>query len=210
MRLAANSRFFFFVGWVAWWAASWALIYAAYTLRARDWLTPYGVEAWLAMVAPLAVFAAADHLVMKLYERIWFAFTSQSLGPVVLEREAVDRLRADLRRNLLLRWAAPPVSRSMGAQLMTAALWLPAIAAPDDTPPLVRYREWIFDSVSFLFLGAGGLLAVLWPTREGIAIALAVLSAGLGVLGFSLIRLAARRQAILDYFNAWRSMDEAG
>ncbi|MDQ3023278.1 MAG: hypothetical protein M3R04_02655 [bacterium] len=205
MRLSGSSRFYFFVAWIAWWVAAWSLIYAEYLLRSRDMLTQFAVEAWFTMVAPLAVFAIADQLVMRIYERVWFDFTERSLGPLVLEREAVDRLRSSLRRNLLLRWAAPPESRSIGAQLMTAALWLPALSAPDDTPTLKRYREWLIDSACWGLLGCAAVVAFIWPSRGGFAAALIVLATGLIVLGYSLVRLAARRQAILDYFSAWRS-----
>jgi hypothetical protein len=40
---------------------------------------------------------------------------------------------------------------------------------------------------------------------QALAPALLLLATGFGILGYSLIRLTARRQAILDYFEAWRS-----
>ena len=205
MRLAGNSRFFFFVGWVAWWLAGWGLVYGEYLLRAKVWLTPYGVEAWLAMLAPLAAFGLADLLVMRLYERIWFTFTREALGPVVVEREAVDRLREELRRHPLLRWATPPESRSLGAQLMTAALWLPALSLPEGSAPIRRYGEWLLDGLHLCVLVLGVVVAIEWPNRAGLGFSLIVLSTGLIGLGYSLVRLAARRQAILDYFSAWRA-----
>jgi hypothetical protein len=204
MRLANASRFYFFAGWLAWWAAAWLLIYVEYSLRATDWLTPYAVEAWLAMVAPLVVFAAADQLVMAQYEQLWAQFSRTAIGTVVLEREAVDRLRDDLRRSLLLRWFAPPRSASLNGQLLTAAAWLPAISAPDDTPGAVRYRE-LYGGLAFsvLLLGAG-LTAFIYRDPLGLYAALGLLGVALAGIGFGLIRLAARRQAILDYFTAWR------
>ncbi len=212
MRLAGDSRIYFFVAWVAWLVSGYCLLYVEYELRRTQFLQPYAVEAWIGMVLPIGVFALADWLVIRSYERVWFGFQRQSLGPVVLERESVDRLRADLRRSILLRWAAPPASRSMRAQLLTAALWLPALCAPEGTPWAARYREWIVDTVTVIavctaivLLVSSGGLDIVWTTRA----ALALLAVGLLVIGFSLVRLAARRQAILDYFSAWRGSEAA-
>jgi hypothetical protein len=205
VRFSSSSRFFFFVGWTAWWFALWSLVWAEFLLRARVPFTPYYLEAYAAILAPLAAFGCADLLVTRLYEHVWFQFTREALGPVVMEREAVDRLRADLRRSLLLRWVAPPESRSLGAQLMTAALWLPALVAPEGTSFIGRHRDWLIDALSVLLLLLAVCIVVVWTDRLGLALALFPMAAGLLILGYSLVRLAARRQAILDYFNAWRS-----
>jgi hypothetical protein len=204
VRLASNSRFLFFCGWFAWWLACWFLIAAEYFLRAQQWLTPYGIEAWLAMVTPLAVFAAADQLVMLHYERTWEAFTTKALCPMVLEKENLDRLRHDLRRSILLRWFAPRQSRTLRGQLTTAADWLPALTSPQHSM-LVRYRETVLGLVLFLLLLVCFLMAWLSPSRSGVTLAVIPCAISLIGFGYQMVKIAARRQAVFDYFSAWRA-----
>jgi hypothetical protein len=209
MRLAANTRAFFFLGWLSWWAVAWAVVYVEYHFRAKVWLTPYGFEAWIAMVAPLFAFACADQLVMKHYESVWERFTNNALGPLVLENEAVDRLRDDLRRNLLLRWFAPRKARSLQAQLSTAADWLPALIAPQESTAL-RFSEAVTNLCCWLLIAGAFAVALAGATRESVAIAIGMFGLALVGLGFHAIKIAARRQAVFDYFAAWRaSADEA-
>jgi hypothetical protein len=206
VTLSGDCRFYFFIGWLGWLAAGWLLLFAEYGLRRPEWLSTYTVEAWLAMVVPVAAIAGADWLLMRQYEHLWFRFNRESLGPLVLERGSVERLRADLRRSLLLRWAMPPANPSVRLQLFIAAMWLPALVAPDGTPWNRRYREWLLDMLAGTVLGVAVVLGI--TGTAGWALPLAALLGGLALLalGFSLIRLAARRQAILDYFTAWRDL----
>lgn len=209
MRLAANTRAFFFLGWVCWWAVAWALVYVEYHFRARVWLTPYGFEAWIAMVAPLFAFACADQLVMYHYERVWEQFTNNALGPLVLENEAVDRLRVELRGNLLLRWFAPRKARSLQSQLTTAADWLPALVAPQESTVL-RFSEAGINTVCWLLICVAVVLLFAGTSKETVAVAVGLIAVALIGLGFHAVKIAARRQAVFDYFAAWRaSADEA-
>jgi hypothetical protein len=88
---------------------------------------------------------------------------------------------------------------------MTAALWLPALTAPEGTPWLKRYSEWLVDALCLTVLFPLALFTLAWlPYPWGLGGALFIASAALLTLGYSLLRLSARRQAILDYFDAWK------
>ncbi|MCH7472792.1 hypothetical protein IIA79_07570 [bacterium] len=206
MRFSRECRFYFWVAWGAWWVAVWVAVYAEYSWRVPDFMGFHLVEAWIAMLAPFATLAAADSLSIKTYQATWFEFNRKGLGPVMLAKESVDRLRDELGQSLLLRWFKPPESRDVSAQLMTAALWYPALALPQDSSWWRRYGEWAVDVLfGYLPLGIAPLLFLVAPKPWGLSVGLIICAVSLAVLGNSALRLAARRQAILDYFEAWRS-----
>ncbi len=112
---------------------------------------------------------------------------------------------------MLLRWFAPPVTPRYQAQLLTTALWYKAVALHPSRGFWARYGEWLLDVLG----GYGTLLAwiavaYLWLNATGSELdwllhcALLLLCLPLALLGLSVIRFAARRQALLDYFRTWR------
>ena len=85
-------------------------------------------------------------------------------------------------------------------------LWWPAVIAPEGSLWWHRYGEWTLDVTSgYCLLFAAPLLLAVFPSRHGLAIAALLFAVSMARLGYSAIRLAGRRQAILDYFNAWRT-----
>lgn len=209
MSLGRDCAFYFWSGWVAWVVAALGLVYVEFTLRAPDHMTFYLVEAWLVFLSPFVALYLADQLCLTTYQSVWRDLQQKSLGHRVIEREAVDRLRDELQRNLLLCWFRPPSSDDSRAQLMTVSLWYRALTLPASAGWFRRYGEWVADIwLGYIpFLG-GWALWFLAPTEHGFLLALAITSLALVTLGLSAIRLAARRQAVLDYFSAWLAVPE--
>jgi hypothetical protein len=217
MMLSRECRLYYWTGWVAWVIGGWALVYAEYTFRVSLPPAFYMVEAWLAMLMPFLAMVVADWLAIRIYQAVWFEFNRRALGAVALESMAVDRIREELRKNVLLRFLRPPASRSIGDQLLTAALWYRALTMPEDSPWWQRYGEWAVDVLlGYIPLLIAVVLLIGWLsglTGERYGLALAAIPGGLSmlVLGYSALRFASRRQAIIDYFQAWRQQrEEAG
>ena len=163
------------------------------------------------MLAWLVTLAAADYTAISLYQSAWFAIHRRGLAPVLLDQGAIERIRRELRAVPLLVWLRPPASRSVRAQLLGAALWFNAVTLPEGAPWLKRYGEWLVDALCGYLLSAGALIAALLnPSWRGLGIAALAFAAGQAALGYSAIRLAARRQAILDFFSAWCSEQKPG
>jgi hypothetical protein len=204
MNLGRECAFYFWSGWVAWVVAAFGLLYTEFTLRAPDHLSIYLVEAWLAVLAPFFALYYADGFSLSTYQSVWRDLHHRELGHRVIEREAVDRLRDELERNLLLRWFRPPASDDSRAQLLTVSLWYRALTLPPSAPWLKRHGEWVADvCLGYIPFLTGWALWLLVPAAWGFLLAVAVTSASLVVLGLSAVRLSARRQAVLDYFQAW-------
>ncbi|HES58452.1 MAG TPA: hypothetical protein ENO21_03380 [Firmicutes bacterium] len=204
MSLGRECAFYFWSGWLGWVVAAFGLIYVELTLRAPDHLAFYMVEAWLAVLAPFFALYFADSLSLTTYQAVWHDLHRRELGHRVIDREAVDRLREELRSNPLLRWFRPPPSEDSRAQLLTVSLWYRALILPPAAPWRARYGEWVADvCLGYLPFFTGWLLWFLVPAAWGFLLAVAVTSLSLVVLGLSAVRLAARRQAVLDYFAAW-------
>ena len=209
MRFAGACRFLFWTGWLAWTLAAVGVLYGEFVLRSPDPLNGYFFEALGCMVGWLIALYLADNLAMRVYRRSWRRLMQGALAPVALEQQVVERIRAELATDPLLRWFKPPRSRDVAGQLMTAALWWQAYEAPEGSGRWQRYGEWFIDALAgYLPLAAGVLTLVLWPTWKGSGAAAFLVGCGLATLGWSAIRLAARRQAIVDYFTAWRMESE--
>jgi len=204
MSLGRECAFYFWSGWAAWVVAVLGMIYVELTLRAPDHLTFYLAEAWVGLLAPFAALYLADRLSLTTYQSVWGDLQRRELGHRAIDREAVDRLRDELQYNLLLRWFRPPASDDSRAQLMTVSLWYRALILPPASPWLRRYGEWVADiCLGYVPFFAGWALWFLVPSERGFLLALSVTSLALATLGLSAVRLAARRQAVLDYFSAW-------
>lgn len=205
MRFSSPSRLYFFIGWVAWLFAAWALIGAELLLRQIGLTDPYRLEAYCAMLAPIAVIALADRLSIRHYSATW-RLLSGPLGTLIVDGGAIDELRADLRHTPFLHWAAPPERRSSSQQLLAATLWLPALITPAGGHWWPRFGEWLVDGLALFCLPpAAAVCFIAFGFRSGGAAAgLLLVSLALGALGYSLVRFAGRRQAVADYFRAWQ------
>lgn len=205
MRFSSPSRFYFFIGWTAWLFAAWSLIGAELLLRRVGITDPYRIEAYCALLAPIAVIGLADLYSMRHYSATW-RLLGGPLGTLIVDGGAIDELRADLRRIPFLNWAAPPERRSSAQQLLAASLWLPALVTPSGGHWWPRFGEWLVDAVALLCLppAAAVCLITLDSGWAGAVAALALVGLTLGALGYSLVRFAGRRQAVADYFKAWQ------
>jgi hypothetical protein len=210
MHFSRECGFYWWTGWLAWVLAIWAFLFGEYAWRVPDPPAGYFFEAGAAMLGWLVALALADHFVVAVYRRAWQLLKQQSWAPVMLDSGNVDLIRSELRANPLIRWLRPPRSEDIRAQLLTASLWWPAFTAPEGATHWRRYGEWIIDALlGYMPLLAAVVIVALalagaWPTWRGMGTAALLGSLGMAVLGYSLLRLSARRQAILDYFNAWR------
>lgn len=205
MSLAGSCAAYFWLGWGAWTVAGWLLLFAEYTFRVPDPPAAYLVEAGLAMLGWIIALAVADQVAVSHYRAAWHLLRQMNLAPELLSVERLSRIRQDLRRILILNWIAPPRTADLGSQLYAATLWFQAMSQPLDASPYRRYGEWMLDILfGFLLPATAGAAALLWPTRYGLATATLLTAFGLVTLGYSSIRFAVRRQAVCDYFSAWR------
>lgn len=211
LRLSNACAPYHWIGWVAWCAAGLTALYAEYCLRVPDPPGGYLFEAALGILWPFIALVLADDLSLAHYQQPWIDLSRPGTAPRMLDASAVDNIRDELRSHPILRWFAPPESREISAQLLTTALWYKAVALHPSHGFRARYGEWLLDALG----GYGTLLSIiavgyLWlNTTEGrldwlLHAALLLLCLPLAVLGHSVIRFAARRQAILDYFRTWR------
>ena len=205
MSFSSQCALYFWAGWAAACIAFWGLLYVELSLRAPDYLSFYVFEAWLGLLAPFITLWLLDSASLRIYQAVWFELYRQGLGVRIIEPEGVDRLRSELRGSLLLRWFRPPKSDDLRSQLMTASLWYPALVRPVKASWHRRYGEWVVDiwlGYTLLFLSWVGWFVS--PTQTMTLISIGATCIALMVIGYSSVRLAARRQAILDYFTAWR------
>jgi hypothetical protein len=197
MNLSRHCAAYYWLSWLAW---------TEYIWRVPDPPTNYLGEAFVAMLAWPIAMALADRTVLHFYLGTWQALQHKGQAPTLLDEQKIEDVRDELRRLPLLGWIAPPPARDIGGQLLSATLWFATVTPPGGAGAWRRYSEWFIDVLAgFTPLAIACAAALTWPTRYGIAAAAALAAVGLAVLGFSALRFAARRQAILDYFNAWRS-----
>jgi hypothetical protein len=211
LRFGGACAAYYWTGWLAWCAAGLTVLYAEYHLRVPEPPGGYIVETALGLLIPYFALALGDHVSIESYMRVWFDLQRPGCAPQMLDQSAVDRIREELRANVLLRWFRPPVSKDLGAQLVTTALWYKAMALHPSLGFWARYGEWVIDVLVALISIAGlAGIAWLWLSAEIgkldwlLHVALLGLCPPLVVIGYSVIRFAARRQAILDYFRTWR------
>jgi hypothetical protein len=204
VRFTGPSRFYFFLAWTGWLVGAWALIGGVYMARYPGFQSPYLVEASLALLAPFGCVALADRFSMREYSATW-KLLNQSLGVLIADGGAIDALREDMLAVPILRWFAPPARRGTESQLLVATLWLPALRTASGGAWIARFGEWLADAVAIIVLPALSLFCLLGLEPElGIPLGLSIAGFALAELGYSLVRLAGRRQAVRDFFNAWR------
>ena len=195
-------------GWVALTAAVWALLFGEYVLRVSFPPGFYLVEGFLALLGPFVALFIADSYAISNYHNTYREVQRLNLAERILDSAAIDDVRRELSRHLLLRGFRPPPSRDVAAQLFSAALWYRAVITPSGTPFFTRYGEWMADLLlGYLPLLLMGLVAAAYletGARWQLGLVGLLASLALGMLALSLMRFAARRQAILDYFAAWR------
>jgi len=204
MMLSLECAVYFWLGWVAWLLALAGACFGEYIWRVPEPPGAYLFEALVMMLSWVITLAAADHTVISYYRTTWHMLFRQTVAPLVLESKLVDRIRQELTRIPLLRPLRPPPSSDIRGQLMTVALWWQAVTAPEESGVWRRYGEWLVDVLGgYLPLVVGVIVLMAWPERRGLATASLLGAVAMAVLGYSLIRLAGRRQAVLDYFQAW-------
>jgi hypothetical protein len=199
-------------GWLALLAGSWSLLFGEYHMRTSGPMGFYLVEGWLALCMPFFAMYIADSIAVNLYHSTYREVQRMNLAERVLDQVAIEDIRSELAGNLLLRAFRPPRSLHIAAQLYSAALWYRAIVRPAGAGFWQRYSEQATDMLlGYIPLFLAAFVAVSWmESGARWQMALTALLAGLSlvVLGLSLLRFAARRQAILDYFAAWRTEAE--
>lgn len=211
LRLSGACAAYYWIGWLAWTAAGITALIAEYHLRVPEPPAGYLVETALGILIPFLALVFGDHVSLATYMRVWFDLQKPGLAPQMLDSSAVDRMREELRGNVLLRWFRPPASKELGAQLATTALWYKAMALHPSHGFWARYHEWVIDVlVAYAAMGGLATIAYLWLSA-GVGeldwllhLALLGMCLPLVVIGYSVIRFAGRRQAILDYFRTWR------
>jgi xanthosine utilization system XapX-like protein len=211
LRLGGACAAYYWTGWLAWSAAGFTALYAEYHLRVPAPPANYLIEAVLGILLPYCALVLGDHVSLESYMQVWFDLRRPGCAPQMLDVSAVERIRADLGSNVLLRWFRPPVSKELSTQLVTTALWYKAMALHPSRGFWARYGEWVVD-VMVVHIAVLGIVAVayLWLVAEAgkldwlLHVALLGMCLPLMVTGYSVIRFAARRQAILDYFRTWR------
>lgn len=211
LRLSGACAAYYWIGWIAWCAAGLTAIYAEYCLRVPEPPAGYIIETALGILIPYFALMIGDHFSIETYMQVWFDLQRPGCAPQMLDSSAVDRIREELRGNVLLRWFRPPASKELGAQLATTALWYKAMALHPSRGFWARYGEWVADVlVAIVTLAGLGSTAYFW-LNAGVGmldwllhVSLLAMCLPLAVIGYSVIRFAARRQAILDYFRTWR------
>jgi len=205
MHLSHDCGFFFWTGWLAWALAIAGAAFGEYVWRVPDPPAAYMLEAIIGMTCWLSAMWLADTLMVNLYRATWEQLRQRFMAPVVIEPQIIDQIRDELARDPLLKWFKPPKSNDLRSQLLTAALWWQAVTVPEGTSYRRRYSEWLVDALlGYLPLGLGVAVLATWPSWRGVGTAALLGSLGMAVLGYSLIRLAARRQVMVDYFSTWR------
>jgi hypothetical protein len=206
LYLSGANRIYYWIAYTAWLAAVFAGLYAEYQLRTDGQLGFYLFEAFAAMLGWLIAFVIADHTVISTYRRTFDRLLRRNAAMLLLDLEKTGRIRRELAANPLLRWFRPPRAAHVGTQLLSASLWWTAVIEPEDASPWRRYGEWIIDVLfGYLPLSMALVLTASFLPGGFVWLALLLLSLGLATIGYSLLRLAARRQAVLDYFRAWLS-----
>lgn len=205
MHLSRECGFYFWFGWLAWVLAIGGAMFGEYTWRVPDPPAAYLVEAVIGMTGWLSALWLADTQMVSVYRATWEQLRRRFMAPVIVEPQVVDQIRRELAGDPLLKWFRPPQSNDLRSQLLTAALWWQAVTAPEGTGYLRRYGEWLVDAgLGYLPLGLGVVVLALWPSWRGVGTAALLGALGMATLGYSLIRLAARRQVMVDYFATWR------
>jgi hypothetical protein len=211
LKLGGACAAYHWIGWLAWCAAGITALYAEYHLRVLEPPAGYMVETALGILIPYLALVLSDHVSIESYMQVWFDLRRPGWAPQMLDLSAIDRIREELGGNVILRWFRPPASQDLGGQLVTTALWYKAMALPPSAGFRARYGEWVTDAVvaQAAVLGLAAM-AYVWLTAAAsqldwlLPVALLSLCLPLMVIGHSVIRFAARRQAILDYFRTWR------
>ncbi len=212
MRFSGVSRLHFFLGWVALWLGAECLIMAEFLLRVPDPPGMYLLEAGCAILAPFGALALGDYESVRVYREVWNGLGERLLSIVFIERDAITRLREDVRRHWLLYFFAPREARNLQGQIRQVTVWYQALALPSDSPFSKRFG-WIaavrFGKILFLpalvvlaasFLGAG--------LKQPTPLALLLTSVLLLLLGYDYLLLSARGQALGDFFAAWKASRE--
>jgi hypothetical protein len=211
VRFSGVSRVYFFLGWTALWVAAELLLLAVFRLRAPDGLKEYLFEALLGFIAPFVALGVGDSISIGTYRRVWNDLHGQLLTLIFLDRDAITRLRADLRQYWLLWFFAPREQRSIKAQLAVVAQWYQAIALPSGTPWHKRFGEALALRISLLLLPVPAVAlvaALVGQLNQWLLVPLAIEGMLLLIAGWQGILMAARYQALQDYFNAWQASRE--
>lgn len=214
LALSAHCAAWFWLAYAALLAAVLGVLIGQLLWRSPDLLSFYFVEALLGLCAPLAVLLVCDSITLRVYGEVWYDLRDRGRALLLLDPQAVDTIRSELRWHPLLAWLRPPASRDVGSQLFSAALWYRALMAPEGASTRARYGEQYGWALAF------GLLLAVPPAwfiaiSQGLFESPAVNAAGtlLSALMFALfglqqLVLLARRQAILDYFAVHREQAE--
>lgn len=210
MQLSRDCSFYFWTGWLAWVLAIAGAVFGEYVWRVPDPPRPYLIEAIVGMTSWLSALWLADTAMMRIYLATYRQLRRRFMVPMVIEPQVIAQIRDELARDPLLKWFKPPRSGDLRSQLLTAALWWQAVTAPEGTSYARRYGEWLVDVLlGYLPLGLGVIVVATWPSWRGVGTAALLGGLGMATLGFSLIRLAARRQVMVDYFATWQGdLDE--
>ncbi len=204
IRLSRECAVYFWLGWLAWVLAVIGASFGEYALRVPDPPGMYMFEAGAAMLSPFAGLFSADWLAIAVYRRTYLQLHDHLLGPLLLDQQLTERIRRELRGDPLLRWFRPHRHHSIRAQLLMAPLWWPVINAPEGSSRWQRYGEWIIDVLlGYLPIAVVAPLALYFDSWSMLGLMALIGAIGMATLGYSSIRLAARRQAILDFFNTW-------
>lgn len=205
MRFSFPCRFYFFCGWFAWLLGAWALLASVFTATQPDLLSNYSAFAWASLLAPFLVIAVADRISIRIYEGCWHRINTGFLGPMLLDRETLSQLRHDVLQLPVIRWLAPREAKTVGRQILAIAMWWPALLQREGSFRQ-RFGEALLDTLAIAAgLPLAGLMFLCLPAAAGLPLGLAFAAAALLILGHSLVRLAGRQQAVLDYFEAWRT-----
>lgn len=210
MHLSLECSFYFWTGWLAWLLALSGAVFGEYVWRVPEPPAAYLIEAVIGMTSWLSALVLADTQMIAIYRATWRELRQRFMAPVVIEPQVIEQIRRELAGDPLLKWFKPPKSGDLRSQLLTAALWWQAVTAPEGASYLRRYGEWLVDALlGYLPLALGVLVLAVWPSWRGVGTAALIGSVGMAILGYSLIRLAARRQVMVDYFATWRGdLDE--
>jgi len=211
MQLGRECSVYFWAGWVAWVVALLAMLYGEFLLRTSNNLSFYMLEAWLGFLAPFIALWQADNLGGSAYHKVWVDVNKGGISSKFADPEIIESIRKEFSSNLLLKAMKPPASRDSRSQLFTVSLWYPVITRPPAAGWWARFGEYCIDILlGYLpFLGA----VLFFMTNEGrstIPVTALLLSLGLTTLGYSSIRFAARRQAVLDFFAIWKTQRDFG
>jgi len=185
--------------------ACWAFLGAELLLRTPDQYGFYVIEMLLALLSPFAIVAFADQRTVREYRQIWHGFSRRGYGQLIVAGDAMNRLREEMGQSILLRWLRPPVGKSIRSELLLAALWYTPLTSGPSMTGIKRHMEQLVDlAVLLLLVPAAAVLLVSSAYGRPSPAGLAAAGVALTWYGLRLLSLAVRRQAILDYFSAWR------